>query len=146
MKRKSLHMETTSISVIKTCLEIEEVLIKHSVTAIMKTIDNGAVSGIQFVYNDNGQSVPIKIPFRWQAIQKLAHNGNTGYNKTGDEEQARKVAARIELRWIQSMLAKVEVGMAEMVEIFMPYIMVNDGQSFYEKLSSENFKGLLTSG
>jgi len=139
-------MEMTSVSVTKTCAEIENVLIKHSVTAIMKTIDNGEVSGVQFIYNENGQSIPIKIPFRWQAIQKLAQQGKTGSNKTSDEDQAKRVAARIELRWIQSMLAKVEVGMADMVEIFMPYIMVNEGQSFYEKLSSENFKGLLTSG
>lgn len=139
-------METTSISVIKTCAEIEHVLIKHNVTAIMKTIDSGNVSGMQFVYNDNGQSIPIKIPFRWQSIQKLAQSGKTGYNKTADEAQAKRVAARLELRWIQSMLAKVEVGMADMIEIFMPYIMVNEGQSFYEKLSTENFKGLLTSG
>ncbi len=140
---KALHMESTSISVIKTCSDIEEVLVRHNVTTIMKTFVGGEVTGIQFIYEEDGKKIPIKIPFKWEAIQRLAETGKTGYKKTANPDQAKRVAARLELRWIQSMLAKVEVGMAEMVEIFMPYIMIDDTRTFYDKIKESKFKGLL---
>lgn len=140
---KTLHMETTKISVFDTCAEIEMLLAKHGATAVMKKFSNGYIEGLQFVYPFEGRDVPIKIPFKWRGVARLAEQGETGYKATAEEEQARRVAARLELRWIQSMFARMDVGLAEFIEIFLPYIMVDDENTFYTQLADKGFAGLI---
>jgi hypothetical protein len=132
--KKSLHMETTSISVIKTCAEIEAVLLEHNAKGVYKEFKGGQVEGVQFMLEIANQDIPYKLPFRWKAIQRMAEEGKTGYRKTIEEEQARRVAARIALRWIQAQMALVEVGMADMAEVFLPYTMIDSENSFYERI------------
>ena len=135
MPKKSLHMETTSISVIKTCSEIEEILSRNGVTRIWKDFDGtGNIEGISFILPVNDENIPFKLPFRWESIQRLADQGKTGYKKTADENQARKVAARIVLRWVEAQFALIEVGMAAVDEVFLPYVVDGSGTTFYESL------------
>lgn len=135
MPKKSLHMETTSISVIKTCSEIEVILSGNGVTRIWKDFDGtGNIEGISFILPVNGENIPFKLPFRWESIQQLADQGKTGYKKTADENQARKVAARIVLRWVEAQFALIEVGMAAVDEVFLPYVVDGNGTTFYESL------------
>lgn len=132
--KNSLHMETTSISVIKTCAEIEEYLSRNGVTRVWKDYKNGEVEGISFVFPIENENYTFKLPFRWKAIQQMAKDGNTGYKKTVEEGQARKVAARIVLRWVEAQFALIEVGMAELQEVFLPYVADDKGTTFYESL------------
>lgn len=142
--RKTLHMETTSISVLRTCAEIEGLLLDHNISEVYKQFRDKQVEGIAFTIEMNGKRVPFKMPFRWQSIQLLAEQGKTGYNKTAEERQARMVAARIVLRWIEAQLALIEVGMAQMTEVFLPYIMIDPETTFHDHLMSNgNFQKLL---
>lgn len=139
-------METTSISVIKTCSEIEEILTKYGVTKIWKDFNNGYVEGISFILPISGNDIPFKLPFRWQSIKALAVGGKTGYKKTADEEQARRVAARMVLRWVEAQFALIEVGMAEVQEVFLPYVMVNQEQTLYNRIKESGGLLALQSG
>lgn len=51
---KTLYMETTSISVIKTCAEIEEALLSFGVKQFWKEYENQSVSGIAFIIEKEG--------------------------------------------------------------------------------------------
>jgi hypothetical protein len=57
------------------------------------------------------------------------------------QEQAKRTAWRIVLRWLQAQFAQIEAGMADLAEIMMPYIQLGE-QTFYEKLVDENFRQL----
>lgn len=146
MPSKSLHMETTNVSVSKTCGEIEEYLAKHGVSEVYKRYENGNVEAINFVMHINGENLPFSLPFRWQSIQKMAQNGRTGYKKTADEEQARKVAARITLRWVEAQFALIEVGMADVAEVFLPYVVNKSGETLYQKMIQNGGLKMLNSG
>lgn len=137
-----LHMETTKVSVSKTCAEIEDVLVKHGAREVWKRYDKTReVDAVQFFIHINGNPVYFKLPFRWQEIQRLAGAGKTGSRRTADEPQARRVAARLVLRWVQAQFALIETGMVKMEEVFLPYITGPDGRTYFEAL--EESGGLL---
>ena len=54
-------------------------------------------------------------------------------------EQARRVAWRQILRWVQAQMALIEVGMVDIKEVFMPYIMVSQEQTLYDQIKNKNF-------
>ncbi len=136
MAKKTLYMETTTISVPRTCGEIEEVLAKMGVSQVWKAFDGGKIEAISFSIEVNGQEIYYRLPFRWREIHAMAKEGKTQYRKTADEEQARRVAARIVLRWVQAQMALVEVGMARPEEIFLPYMMIDRETTLAEKMMS----------
>lgn len=135
---KSIFMETTGISVIKTCGEIESILAEHGVERVWKDYKNGEIEGFYFTLN----KVTFKLPFRWRSIQQMAKNG---YRKTADEVQARRVAARMVLRWIQAQIALLDVSMVTLEEIFLPYAYNYEKEAtFYEVIANSGGLKALT--
>lgn len=126
----TLYSETTEISVNKTCAEIEDELLKYGVRQMWKRYnENGEVEGIAFVLQEDGNDIAIKLPFNWQAVQQLAREGLTKYAKTKQEDQARRVAARQMLRWVQAQLAFRQTKMVTIMQIFLPYVVVDDKET-----------------
>lgn len=136
-QRVHLHMETTKVEVSKTCAEIEEELVAHGATQVFKSYDTTRqVDALEFAIPIEGQDVYFKLPFRWQSIQRMTSQGRTGNRNTAKEDQARRVAARLVLRWVQAQFALVQTGMVKTHEVFMPYITAKGGQTYYEQLES----------
>jgi len=73
----------------------------------------------------------------------MAQRGDTKYLKRGDEDQARRIAWRQILRWVQAQMALVQTGMVTADQVFMPYIMVDkEGTTLYQQLISQGFEHL----
>lgn len=142
----ALYMETTKISVSKTCGEIEEYLARHGVAEIYKKYENGNVEAINFIMLVSGEPVPFSLPLRWRPIKIMAENGKTGYRKTADEDQARRVAARIVLRWIEAQFALIRVGMADVAEVFLPYVVNKNGKTLYQSMITNGGLKMLNAG
>jgi len=49
-----------------------------------------------------------------------------------DREQAERVAWRIVKDWVEAQMAILESEMVQMDEIFLPYMVNNNGQTFFE--------------
>ena len=133
----TLYMETTQVPVTKTCAKIEEILQKRGVIEVWKKFENGHIEAIEFVMKIADEEVAFKLPMRWQKIQTLALEGKTRHRKTANEDQARKIAARLILRWVQAQFALIDTGMVEMQEVFLPYVLAGSGQTFYQHLKSQ---------
>jgi len=140
---ETFFLETTTVSVIRSCAEIEEILVAHGATQILKTFEAGNVEGFQFLFNLNGTQAIFKVPFRWREIQRLAEQHQTRYKKTATEEQARRIAARVALQWIKAQFAFIDAGQVSFTEVFMPYLMVSETQTLYERLSEQGLQRLL---
>lgn len=139
----TFFLETTTVSVIRTCAEIEEILVDHGASQILKTYVSGSVEGFQFLFDIGGRQNIFRVPFRWREIQKLAENGGTKYRKTAEEDQARRVAARVALQWIKAQFAFIDAGQVQFQEVFMPYLMIDTEHTLYDKLSSVDIHRLL---
>ena len=59
-------------------------------------------------------------------------------------EQAGRVAWRIEKDWLEAQLAKIESGLATPLQLLLPYAVAKDGSTFYQKITENGAKLLLT--
>ena len=108
--------------------------------------DDGKVHGIQFVIKVNDRFIPVKLPARVEQAQAVlkrqyeqkeikSHIGTKVYSY----EQAYRVAWRNILDWVQAQMALLEIGMAKLEEVFLPYMMDKQGATFFERMEQRGF-------
>ncbi len=142
--KKTLFMETTTKNPTETIGEIQRLLSKHGMrNAMLQFNDFGEVTAMSFTLKDN--PTPYILPAKREPIMKMAERGITGYRKTAEESQARRVAWRQVYRWIEAQLALVEVSMVEVEEVFLPYMMVDENRTIYQLVKDKGVN-LLASG
>ena len=143
---KSLFMETTKIDPAQTVGEIQRLLGEYGASAIRMDYDNGEVSSVSFTIKiDDGDPIPFRLPCRWEAIKKAFESrrrrrDNRGRPPGDLTAQSKRVAWRQILRWVEAQLALTDTKMAKLHEVFMPYLIVDKGQTIFEKLESQNWK------
>jgi len=100
----------------------------------------------------NDHFIPIQLPARVekaQAVLKKQWEEGMISHKRGREstygyDQAYRVAWRNILDWIQAQMALLEIGMAKIEEVFLPYMQDREGVTFFERMEQRGF--LLDSG
>jgi hypothetical protein len=109
--------------------------------------DDGKVQGLAFTIKVNDRFIPIKLPARVekaQAVLKKQWEDGVISHKRGKEntygnEQAYRVAWRNILDWVLAQMALLEIGMAKMEEVFLPYMQDRDGVTFFERMEERGF-------
>ena len=137
---KTLYMETTKKSPEQTGAEIENVLKNYGLSKFMKDYKDGEIIGCVFAINIDGKEVPMKLPVNWKPLLSIADKGETKYIKPGDATQAKRVAWRQVFRWVEAQLSLVEIGMVKIQEVFLPYMLINQNQTLFELMESNNYK------
>ena len=137
---KTLYMETTKKSPEQTGAEIANVLKNYGLAKFMTDYKNGEVIGCIFAIEIDGKEIPMKLPVNWKPLLEMAKMGETKYIKPGDTAQAKRVAWRQVFRWMEAQLSLVEIGMVKIQEVFLPYMMVNEKQTLFELMESNNYK------
>jgi hypothetical protein len=114
--------------------------------------DDGKVQGVAFTIKVNDRFLPIKLPARVEKAQAVLKrqwdegliSHKRGRDNTYGYEQAYRVAWRNILDWVQAQMALLEIGMAKIEEVFLPYMQDRDGVTFFERMEQRGF--LLESG
>lgn len=136
---KTLYMETTKKDPEQTAAEIQALLKNYGLRKFMFDYDDaGEISGCVFTLKMREKDVPVKLPIRWIPLWNMAQAGETRYIKT--EDQARRVAWRQVLRWIESQLAMIDIEMVDIVEVFLPYMMISKTKTLYQHLVDNDMK------
>ncbi|WP_029503959.1 hypothetical protein [Lachnoclostridium phytofermentans] len=132
---------TTQIDAFKTVSEIEYILMKHKAKSIMKEFQGDSIIGLSFLIDTGYSQVPIKLPVKVNecltVLKKEKRNGSKNVKDT--REQAERVAWRILKDWVESQMALLDIEMVKMEEIFMPYIVDQQGETLYQKLEKKQF-------
>ncbi len=132
---------TTTIDAFKTVSEIEYILMKHKAKSIMKEFEGDSIKGLSFLIDTGYSQVPIKMPVKVDeclaVLRKEKRNGVKNVKDT--REQAERVAWRILKDWVEAQMALLDIEMVRMEEIFMPYIVDNQGKTLFEKLEEKQF-------
>lgn len=101
-----------------------------------------------------GRDTPVgfRLPCNWRAIEKMFNenpdmrkNARMKKGETTWGKQAERVAWRIVHDWVQAQLALVEVSMATVPQIFLPYVVMRDDRTLSEHVMTDP-KFLLGSG
>jgi hypothetical protein len=108
--------------------------------------DDGKVQGLAFTIKVNDRFIPIKLPARVekaQAVLKRQYENGEIKSHIGTKvysyDQAYRVAWRNILDWVLAQMALLEIGMAKMEEVFLPYMQDRDGVTFFERMEERGF-------
>ena len=85
------------------------------------------------------------LPVRVEPVFKIL-NSNRKYEydrsqkAAQDREQAERVAWRQLFRWCQAQVAMIEIGMVEALEVFLPYLQNESGQTLFQVFKESGMK------
>lgn len=144
--KKTLFMETTGIEAAQTVAQIQALLGKSGAKSILTEYDKGEVCAVSFQVHFKGSDIPFRLPCRADSIEKiLIENIKTKSTevyyrmKCTAKEQAKRVAWRQVLRWIEAQLALVETEMVTLQEVFLPYMQTGLNQTLYQAIEKRGF-------
>lgn len=124
---------TTKVDVYTTLGEIQKQLVKHGAKKIMQDYDNQErIAALSFLINTPAGTRGIRLPANVDSVHRVLIRQKVKC----DREQAERVAWRIVKDWVEAQMAILESEMVQMDEIFLPYMINNDGQTLFEAYRS----------
>ena len=140
-----IYMGSTGIDPEKTIGEIMSLLSRHNISKIVSSYEDGQIVGLMFSISFQGTEIPFKLPVRWEPVFAAMAKDKQTPNHLCTEKQARRVAWRLILRWIEAQLAMAEIGMADIKEVFMPYLYdVKEQKTWYQIMEASKWPMLTT--
>ena len=139
----SLYMSSTQISPEATIGEIQKILSKHGVTAMMTEYEGPQVSSVSFTLLLEGKKMSFRMPCNWRAVEQIFNSdqrsrANVRLKKNETmADQAIRTAWRIILRWVEAQMALVEVNMATVPQVFLPYTIMKDGRTLTDTVAQD---------
>ncbi len=135
---------TTSISTEKTAAEIQKKLAGAKAQAVMcEYDDDGIMSAMSFRIKSASGILSFRLPSNMDGVYKSLCNNNKVPARLQTHEQAARVAWRILKVWVEAQIAIIEAQMADIEEIFLPYVQDPTGKTLYEIIKDNGYK-LLT--
>ena len=130
---------TTTIAAHRTVGEIQTLLAKKGARSISVGYDDtGQPTALAFELRTPAGTAAYRLPCRAEAVERLLRTEAPRYRTPA---HARNVAWRIVKDWVEAQLAIIEAGMVEMPEVFLPYMLVGEGMTMFERAKAQ---GLLT--
>lgn len=126
---------TTKVSVEQTINELQKILAKAKANAIMTDYANGLPCGLSFRVTVNGGDISFCLPVKVEGVIAALKRDK----KYRDEAHARRVAWRIVKDWCDSQMALIDVGQAELAQVFLPYAQAPNGETFYQTIKGRGF-------
>lgn len=131
---------STTIDEGKTVGEIMGLLAGKGARSIQIGYDQqGRPDNVSFILEVDKVPVPFKLPCNfegvWRAIassykDRMARNR---YERNpANRQQARRIAWRIIKDWVAAQLALIEAEQATMAQVFLPYVVSNNGMTMYD--------------
>jgi hypothetical protein len=130
---------TTSVRAAKTVGEIQGILVAHGARQILLNYaDDGAIESLSFIIKTPYGEMPVRLPVDIPAmVRVLKEQGVDARYRT--REHAARVAWRIVKDWVRAQMAILETEMVRMEQIFLPYVVTKDGNTFYDLVVDNKF-------
>lgn len=145
MVKKKLFMETTEIESAKTAGEITSILVQAGAAQIAQEYGpDKEITGLRFSLKVQENFWMVVLPARVEPIFKIINGRRENYGQFSkqnmeakDRLHAKRIAWRQLLRWCEAQLAMVDAGMVQAGEVFLPYVEVSPGVTFFEKVTTD---------
>jgi len=133
---------TTEIDARKTLGQVQGILADKGASAVLVEYEQGRPVAMAFKLNTSRGEMGYRLPANPHAILRILERDRVD-RRYRNLDQATRVAWRIIKDWVAAQAALAESEMVEMEEVFLPYLLVGDKQTVFER-----WKGgyLLTSG
>lgn len=128
---------TTKVNVHTTLGEIQMQLVKHGARRIMQDYDDaGHITALTFSIDTPVGVRGIRLPANTEAVHRVL----TKQKVKCDKDQAERVAWRIVKDWVEAQMAILESEMVQMDQIFLPYMVNEQGQTFFDAYRTNQLK------
>jgi hypothetical protein len=101
--------------------------------------DQGVIAGLSFTVHVGEQDLAFRLPADWRAVLRVMERDRRVPRRFKTADQARRVAWRILKEWIAAQMALLEVNLATLEQVFLPYAITPTGQTVYERLPDQHF-------
>ena len=132
---------TTDVPSEKSIAEIQKILARFDVSAIMTEYDGPHVAGLSFKIMLQGKPRGFRLPCNWKAVHELMYKSKRdALNSTqanNRREQAIRVTWRVLKDWVEAQLALIEINAVTVQQIFLPYAIMHDGRTLAEHVESD---------
>lgn len=128
---------TTTIGVNRTVAEMQAMLVRAGATAVTLHYDGfGHTTGITFAVSTKYGPQQFTLSVDTKAVGKiLAEMRSRPYNFADRMKlvaaQAERTAWRVARSWLEAQLAMVEIGLASLDQIMLPYMHVGPQKTLY---------------
>ena len=133
---------TTSIDAYKSAAEVQGVLAKAGANSVSIDYENGAPSALSFAIVYLEHPIHFRLPCNAEGVLKALVKSNKVPRSQRTIDQARRVAWRIIKAWVEAQLAIVESQQAQMTEVFLPYVVAENGQTMFAAFTESKQKQL----
>ena len=122
--------------------EIQSILREHNASAIRTDYENGKPISVSFMVKTYRGEKAFRLPAETEPVYQVLCSQIRGWSsawgtqKANHQAQAERVAWRILKDWVRAQMAIIEVGMVTLDEVFMPYMMMGNGQTLYQVVMS----------
>lgn len=135
---------TTKVPAHKSIAEISQMLAKAGARQIMHQYDNdGSITGLAFSIELEGQQIGFRLPTDWRPIQPIMEELRRKNSKIGtfvvEREHCINLAWRITKDWVEAQLAIIEIKMVKPEQVFLPYMVQQNGRTLYENAVDSKF-------
>lgn len=138
---------TSKVPAERTISEIQALLSKHNVSAIMTEYDGPHVAALSFKIEVSGKSMGFKLPCNWKSVYEI-FTSKAGTRTIYDQkraqrilderkEQAIRTSWRIIKDWVEAQLALVEVNMVTVPQVFLPYMLMRDDRTLADHVMTD---------
>lgn len=104
---------------------------------MMTEYDGRNVSAVSFKMEIKGKPMAFKMPCNWRAVSEVMQEDYKIPTKLKTDDQAIRVAWRVIKSWVQAQMALVEINMATIPQIFLPYSIMRDGRTLAEHVEED---------
>lgn len=127
---------TTQIEVEKSIGEIQKCLVIHGANAVLSEYVDGFIVALTFKMRINDTDIGFRLPTAWQPVLKILEDNKKVPRHLCSQAQALRVAWRIVKDWVEAQMAIVETRMVKVDQVFLPYVVMKNGESLYEQVAS----------
>lgn len=110
----------------------QEALVKAGAIGIQYGYESGRVVTLSFVLNLSGKEVQFRLPVNWKKFQVVLKKEQN--RRAEEDDYCYKVAWACTKDWIEAQMAFVESENVTIPQVFLPYAVVKDGQTLFEKV------------
>lgn len=122
-KRKGTLLNyTTTVDATRTIAEIQQILAAKGALSVSVDYDNtGFPSAVTFKVMINGHEVWYRLPSKYDEAERALLASRDIPERFKKREQAIRVCWRILKDWVEAQMAIIQLGQAELAEVFFPY-------------------------
>jgi hypothetical protein len=130
---------TSVMSIPKIFDMLQKTLVRHKAQHITFSYEQERIVALEFVLLINGREYPFRLPARIKAVEQILYGTDSRFLSKTQKEQAYRVAWANIRDWVAAQCALIDTNMVKPEEIFLPYMVSNDGRTFFEVMTENKF-------